>query len=46
MFLMEVTAPTSIEVDVSIIYGYFGAFLVLAGVVWGVRHLIKLITRS
>lgn len=46
MFIMQVTAPTSIEIDSSIVFAYLGSFLVLAGVLWGVRHLIRLITRS
>jgi hypothetical protein len=46
MVILDVTVPTSIVVDSSLLYAYFGAFLVLAGVLWGVRQLIRLIKRS
>jgi hypothetical protein len=47
MFLMQtMTVPGNIEINETVLYLYLGSFLVLAGVVWGVKQLIKLITRS
>lgn len=46
MILLQVSPPTSIIVDTFVIAKLSASFIVLAGVVWGVKHLVRVISRS
>lgn len=44
--LLQVTLPSYIEVDTWVIAKLSLSFILLAGVCWGVRHLIRVLSRS
>lgn len=46
MFLLQVSAPTSITIDTYVIAKLTVSFLVLSAILWGVKHLVRLISRS
>lgn len=46
MFLLQVSPPTSIIIDTLVIGKLSVSFIILAGVCWSVKHLIRLISRS